>query len=132
MDQLAPGEAAYHIAVPLRIRGALDVTALRAALAGLVERHESLRTRFPADADGKPLVVVEAHVEVPLRIVSAPDEAGAQRLVDEAAVEPFDLATGPLLRALLVSLSDSTTTCCCCPSTTSSATAGRSTSCCAT
>ena len=104
MDQLAPGEAAYHIAVPLRIRGALDVAALRAALAGLVARHESLRTRFPADADGKPRVVVEEHVEVPLRIVSAPDEAAAQRLVDEAAVAPFDLATGPLLRALLVEL----------------------------
>jgi amino acid adenylation domain-containing protein len=106
MDQLAPGEAAYHIAVPLRVRGALDVALLRTALAGLVTRHESLRTRFPADADGKPVAVVEEHVEVPLRIVSAPDEAAAQRLVDEAAVEPFDLANGPLLRALLVELAD--------------------------
>jgi amino acid adenylation domain-containing protein len=106
MDQLAPGEAAYHIAVPLRITGPLDVTALRAALAGLVARHESLRTRFPADADGRPTVVIEDHVEVPLRIESAADEAAAQRLVDEAAVEPFDLAQGPLLRALLVELTD--------------------------
>ena len=106
MDQLAPGEAAYHIAVPLRVRGPLDVTALRAALAGLVARHESLRTRFPADADGRPTVVVEDHVEVPLRIVPAADEAAARQLVDEAAVEPFDLATGPLLRALLVELAD--------------------------
>ncbi|MGB3442387.1 MAG: amino acid adenylation domain-containing protein [Actinophytocola sp.] len=104
MDQIAPGEAAYHIAVPLRIRGPLDVTALRAALAGLVARHESLRTRFPADTDGRPTVVVEDHVEVPLRIEAAVDEAAAQRLVDAAAVEPFDLATGPLLRALLVEL----------------------------
>lgn len=106
MDQLAPGEAAYHIAVPLRIRGALDVAALRAALAGLVARHESLRTRFPADADGRPTAVVADHVEVPLRTVSAPEEAAALVLVDEAAVEPFDLATGPLLRALLISLGD--------------------------
>jgi amino acid adenylation domain-containing protein len=106
MDQIAPGEAAYHIAVPLRIRGPLDVTALRAALAGLVARHESLRTRFPADADGRPAVVIDDHVEVPLRIESAADEPAAQRLVDEAAVEPFDLAHGPLLRALLVELAD--------------------------
>ncbi|GAB1510164.1 amino acid adenylation domain-containing protein [Actinophytocola sp. KF-1] len=106
MDQIAPGEAAYHIAVPLRIRGPLDRTALRAALAGLVARHESLRTRFPADADGRPTVVLEDHVEVPLRIESADSEADAQRLVDEAAVEPFDLANGPLLRALLVELPD--------------------------
>jgi amino acid adenylation domain-containing protein len=104
MDQIAPGEAAYHIAVPLRIRGPLDVTALRAALAGLTARHESLRTRFPADADGRPTVVLDDHVEVPLRIVPAADETQVRRLVDEAAVEPFDLAEGPLLRALLVSL----------------------------
>ena len=106
MDQIAPGEAAYHIAVPLRIRGPLYVTALRAALAGLVARHESLRTRFPADADGRPTVVLDDHVEVPLRIETAATEADAQRLVDAAAVEPFDLANGPLLRALLVELSD--------------------------
>ncbi|SCG49819.1 non-ribosomal peptide synthetase/MFS transporter [Micromonospora halophytica] len=106
MDQIAPGEAAYHIAVPLRVRGPLDRTALRAALAALTARHESLRTRFPADADGRPTVVVAEHVEVPLTIVDAPDEAAAQALVEAAAAEPFDLATGPLLRALLIRLAD--------------------------
>ncbi|MEU5949326.1 amino acid adenylation domain-containing protein [Micromonospora sp. NPDC047465] len=106
MDQLAPGEAAYHIAVPLRVRGPLDVAALRRALAGLAGRHESLRTRFPADADGRPTVVVADSVEVPLTIVDAPDEAAAQALVDAAAAEPFDLAEGPLLRALLIRLAD--------------------------
>ncbi|MEV0810861.1 amino acid adenylation domain-containing protein [Micromonospora sp. NPDC050200] len=104
MDQLAPGEAAYHIAVPLRVRGPLDLAALRAALAGLTARHESLRTRFPADADGRPTVVVADTVEVPLTIVDAPDEEAAQALVDAAAAEPFDLAAGPLLRALLIRL----------------------------
>ncbi|MET8910070.1 amino acid adenylation domain-containing protein [Micromonospora sp. NPDC004551] len=104
MDQLAPGEAAYHIAVPLRVRGPLDVEALRAALAALAARHESQRTRFPADSDGRPTVVVEESVEVPLTIVDAPDEASAQALVDAAAAEPFDLADGPLLRALLIRL----------------------------
>jgi amino acid adenylation domain-containing protein len=106
MDQIAPGEAAYHIAAPLWIRGPLDVVALRAALAGLVERHESLRTRFPADGDGRPTVVVADQVEVPLRVERAPDEETARRLVDEAAAEPFDLATGPLLRALLVEVGE--------------------------
>ncbi|MER7335009.1 MULTISPECIES: amino acid adenylation domain-containing protein [unclassified Micromonospora] len=104
MDQIAPGAAAYHIAVPLRVRGPLDVAALRAALAGLTRRHESLRTRFPADADGRPTAVVADSVEVPLTIVDAPDEAAAQALVDAAAAEPFDLARGPLLRALLIRL----------------------------
>lgn len=104
MDQLAPGEAAYHIAVPLRVRGPLDLAALRGALDGLTRRHESLRTRFPADADGRPTVVVEDTVEVPLTIVDAADATAAQELVDAAAAEPFDLAGGPLLRALLIRL----------------------------
>ncbi|RGC69155.1 Tyrocidine synthase 3 [Micromonospora sp. MW-13] len=106
MDQLAPGEAAYHIAVPLRVRGPLDVAALRGALAGLTARHESLRTRFPADADGRPTVLVEDAVEVPLTITGAADERAAQALVEAASMEPFDLATGPLLRALLIRLAD--------------------------
>ncbi|MGC5284691.1 amino acid adenylation domain-containing protein [Micromonospora sp. DT231] len=104
MDQLAPGEAAYHIAVPLRVRGPLDVAALRRALADLTHRHESLRTRFPADSDGRPTVVLDEVVEVPLTVVDAADDTAAQALVDEAAVAPFDLANGPLLRALLIRL----------------------------
>ncbi|PTA47254.1 non-ribosomal peptide synthetase/MFS transporter [Micromonospora sp. RP3T] len=105
MDQIAPGEAAYHIAVPLRVRGPLDVDALRAALAALAARHESQRTRFPADADGRPTVVVADTPDVPLTVVEAADETAAQALVDAAAAEPFDLAHGPLLRALLIRLS---------------------------
>ncbi|GAB3938142.1 hypothetical protein GCM10027614_17640 [Micromonospora vulcania] len=104
MDQLAPGEAAYHIAVPLRVRGPLDVAALRRALADLTRRHEALRTRFPADSDGRPTVVLDDVVEVPLTVLDAADEAAAQALVDAAAAEPFDLANGPLLRALLIRL----------------------------
>ncbi|MEV1329763.1 amino acid adenylation domain-containing protein [Micromonospora costi] len=104
MDQLAPGEAAYHIAVPLRVRGPLDVPTLREALDGLARRHESLRTRFPADADGRPTAVIEETVNVPLTIVDAADTDAAQELVEAAAAEPFDLARGPLLRALLIRL----------------------------
>ncbi|MGW5054170.1 non-ribosomal peptide synthetase/MFS transporter [Actinokineospora sp. NPDC004072] len=106
MDQIAPGEAAYHIAVPLRVRGPLDEAALRTALAALTDRHEALRTRFPADADGRPMAVVAEHVDVPLRHASAADEAAAQAIVDQAVLEPFDLAAGPLLRALLIQLSE--------------------------
>ena len=48
LDQLDPGSAAYNIAWTLRLSGALDRGALRAALDFLVARHESLRSRFPA------------------------------------------------------------------------------------
>ena len=43
--------AAYHIEGAVRLKGALDTEALKAALAMVVDRHESLRTHF-AEADG--------------------------------------------------------------------------------
>ena len=51
--QLDPTSSAYHISGGLRLRGALDVPALRASFSALVRRHESLRTVFRADARGR-------------------------------------------------------------------------------
>ena len=57
MDQFAPGTAAYHIPVALRLRGALDADRARPPRStGVVARHEPLRSRFPATADGRPVV----------------------------------------------------------------------------
>ncbi|MFC4061556.1 amino acid adenylation domain-containing protein [Planomonospora corallina] len=104
MEQFAPGTSQYNIPIPMRLAGELDLELLEAALQTLPVRHEALRMRFPADAEGRPVVRVEPSAAVPLRVVAADDEAAAQALIDEAAGEPFDLAEGPLLRALLVRL----------------------------
>src|SRR6185503_10564916 len=40
---------AYNEMLVLRLRGALDGDALRAAVQGMVDRHESLRTTFDPD-----------------------------------------------------------------------------------
>ena len=42
---------AYHMALALRLHGALDVRALRRALDRIVFRHEALRTTFHRDGD---------------------------------------------------------------------------------
>src|SRR6202034_4319099 len=52
LDQLDPGSVEYIVPVPQRWRGVLDVAALGAALSAVVARHEVLRTRLVAGADG--------------------------------------------------------------------------------
>ncbi|MBG0832464.1 amino acid adenylation domain-containing protein [Planomonospora sp. ID67723] len=106
MEQFAPGTGQYNIPIPMRLTGPLDVELLDRALQSLPARHEALRMRFPADGDGSPSVVVEPAVTVPLRVTEAGGEDEARALVTEFADEPFDLAQGPLLRALLVRIAD--------------------------
>ncbi len=108
LDQLEPGSAAYNLPVALRLSGALDVSALEASLAAIVRRHEALRTIFRPGAEG-PEQVIERGESLALPVVDlgalpAPvGEDAARRLVLAEAARPFDLARGPLLRALLLS-----------------------------
>ncbi len=111
VDRLEPGSPAYNMPYPLRLRGALDARALERSLAEIVLRHEALRTRFDT-AGGEPVQVVDpaGPVALPLRdlraLPEAAREAEVRRLVTEEALRPFDLARGPLLRALLVRLAE--------------------------
>src|SRR5438445_12934375 len=57
LDQLSPGETTYNISLAYRLRGRLDVEALRRSLTLLVGRHEALRASFGA-RDGKPLQTI--------------------------------------------------------------------------
>src|SRR5262245_32899196 len=57
LDQLAPGSTAYNVPAGFRIKGPLDVDALKNSLHRIVERHEVLRTTFPL-MDGLPVQVV--------------------------------------------------------------------------
>ncbi|WP_055589551.1 non-ribosomal peptide synthetase/MFS transporter [Streptacidiphilus griseoplanus] len=106
MEQYTPGTATYTIALALRLRGPLDVERLEHALAELPRRHDSLRHRFPADADGRPAVRLVDEAAVPLaRAAAATDEETDEETtarIDAECGVPLDPADGPLLRALLI------------------------------
>ncbi|NPC76705.1 non-ribosomal peptide synthase/polyketide synthase, partial [Pyxidicoccus fallax] len=113
IDQLEPGSAAYNVPVTLRIDGTLRVDALQRAFSALVERHEALRTTFATREDA-PVQVIHPPSEFRLEaedLGALPEserwEEARRRAMREAAM-PFDLGTGPLLRARLLRLTPET------------------------
>ncbi|GAA2795269.1 hypothetical protein GCM10010441_20680 [Kitasatospora paracochleata] len=100
MDRLGQGGALYNVPVAARLRGALDTDALGVALTALTERHTVLRTRY-GQQDGRPHQDVGPAAPVPVEVRPAGVEAAAA-LLREEALRPFDLATGPVLRALVL------------------------------
>ncbi|MEU6588533.1 amino acid adenylation domain-containing protein [Streptomyces sp. NPDC046881] len=110
LEQMHPGSIAYITADTVyRVRGPLDVPALRQALRSVAERHVTLRSHFADDA-GQPYVVVGAADRITLRVVDlagrADPAAAAEAYLADELRTPFDLATGPLLRTTLLRLGE--------------------------
>ncbi|HEU4556995.1 MAG TPA: amino acid adenylation domain-containing protein, partial [Longimicrobium sp.] len=111
IDRLEPGNTAYNIPMALRLGGALDGVALERALGEIVRRHEALRTTF-ADRDGTPVQVIASFggLALPVEDLSALSEAdraeAVRRRAGEEAGWAFDLAAGPLFRAILLRLAE--------------------------
>jgi amino acid adenylation domain-containing protein len=107
LDRLHPGLVAYNSPVAHWLAGPLERDALRRAVQALLDRHEALRTRFVSHA-GEPYQQVEAHATLPWRELDAYGATPAERrehalaLARAEASQPFDLAHGPLLRAVLI------------------------------
>ena len=112
LDQLEPNSSAYNMPLAVRLRGRLDVDALRRSLDEIVRRHESLRTRFD-QIDGRPVQIIEDAKSSSLQLtdLSALDdverESEAVRLAAEESLRPFDLSRCPLMRSRLARLSES-------------------------
>ncbi|MCP4663418.1 MAG: non-ribosomal peptide synthetase, partial [bacterium] len=108
-EQLAPGTAAYNVSVPVRLQGGIEIAALDASMKEVMRRHQTLRSRFEP-RQGRPVVVLTPADRFHLPLVElralAPAErkAEAQRWLTRESRRPFDLARGPLLRALLLRL----------------------------
>ncbi|MFC5286472.1 amino acid adenylation domain-containing protein [Actinokineospora guangxiensis] len=100
VDQVRPGGAEYVLHRAWRLRGPLDTAALRAALTGVAERHEVLRTRYDT-SDGVAEQITDDPAPVRPREYTGGigDVEAAER---DLLAEPFDLRTGPPWRTALV------------------------------
>jgi amino acid adenylation domain-containing protein len=110
LDRLTPGSTTYNVPGALRIRGALDITALQQSLDEIIRRHETLRTTF-STKDAEVIQIVWPLFRLPLPVVDLSDhvqterEEEARHLIKQEVHGRFDLERGPLLRATLIRLS---------------------------
>ncbi|SAM34599.1 non-ribosomal peptide synthetase [Pseudomonas sp. 1 R 17] len=105
--QMEPDSPAYNVGGMARLRGVLDVGRFEAALQALIMRHETLRTTFPSvDGVAYQKVSAQTGLRMDWQDMSALNEGEReqrlQQLADHEAHTPFNLETGPLLRACLV------------------------------
>lgn len=115
LDRWNARDTTYTTPWTYEVTGPLDLPLLQRALDGIVARHEALRTTFALHPDG-PRQHVHRALAVPLtvtdlRALPEPERGDqAERLLTERAARPFDLTTGPLLRAEAFRLADDRTT----------------------
>ena len=109
IDQLQGPSPVYNMAVALRLRGKLDADALGAAMADVVDRHESLRTLIAAP-EGIPqqLIVSAEQADFGWNVVDANGWPASQlgEAIEETARYTFDLTSEIPLRARLFRVAD--------------------------
>ncbi|HEX7735073.1 MAG TPA: amino acid adenylation domain-containing protein [Ktedonobacteraceae bacterium] len=111
LNQLAPATPAYNLPLAMRLSGPFQVKALSKSLSEVARRHEALRTTFPIHNNAPvqsihPLLSPDLPVVDLSTLPQAQQDRIVRRIVNEETQQPFDLAGGPLLRALLLQLAD--------------------------
>jgi amino acid adenylation domain-containing protein len=98
MNQLYSSSAHYNLSYSWELAGALNLDALRSTFAALAARHESLRTAIVVTGLAPEQIIGESQT-LDYEIVDLGGREAAVAAAQAALAEPFDLSTGPLLRA---------------------------------
>ncbi|NMF66950.1 non-ribosomal peptide synthetase [Brasilonema octagenarum] len=136
LDQFEPNSPSYNIPLALRLAGTLNQAALEQSLQEIIHRHEALRTNFVSVNEQPTQIIRErltgnreqgignreqeiVRTSEPLAFIpwtvsiidwqhlpTSEQESALQQLAQLQAIQPFDLASEPLLRATLVVLSE--------------------------
>ncbi|MCL2534052.1 MAG: amino acid adenylation domain-containing protein, partial [Nocardiaceae bacterium] len=105
LNRFDTASAANNIVVAIRLSGALDVAALRAAVTDVVARHESLRTVYP-EHDGAAQQVILPADRAAVDLVAVPAaESDVAAAVAETISRGFDVTVEVPLRVRLLEVS---------------------------
>jgi hypothetical protein len=109
LQQLDPQSVTYNVPRTIRIRGNLDLKVLQRSLDEIVARHDALRTHLALiDGSLRQVVAAEGNIELPVVDLSALEDdertRRATELIEHEATLPFDLSSGPVLRACVLRL----------------------------
>lgn len=108
LAQLEPDSPAYNLPLAFRLKGQVNVQALKHSLNMLIERHEVLHTTFSM-IESQPVQVVLPVMPARLSVIDLNDvpessrENESRQLMAREAQKLFDLTRGPLLRSHLIS-----------------------------
>ena len=111
LEQLEPGRARYHIPITLHLEGQLNLPALERSLETIINRHSILRTNFPTSASGQPYQNISPPIQFSLPLVDLQhlnaeiQKKELSEILTKSVQQPFDLATGSVLRNELFCLS---------------------------
>ncbi|EDX70556.1 Condensation domain protein, partial [Coleofasciculus chthonoplastes PCC 7420] len=109
IDQFEKESAVYNIPYALHLTGQLNRNALEQSVQQIIQRHETLRTRFQL-VNEAPMQIIEPHIHFSLSIIDVedqqinPESTQVQQLIQQEAQTPFDLIKAPLFRVKLLCL----------------------------
>ena len=95
-------ETQYNIPWALRLSGELHIAALQQAFASVLQRHQSLRTRFCTLEDNT-VQLIDDSLALNIAVINVTAATVAEH-IDEHAVHVFDLSAGPLIDVKLLRL----------------------------
>ncbi|MEV6137026.1 amino acid adenylation domain-containing protein [Nocardia sp. NPDC051990] len=106
LNRLDTASVAYNVPMAVRLSGAIDVQALRAAIGDLVTRHEILRTVYPPIDDAPVQVILPPAQAIPPMLVQTIDPVGLVDAVAALAKTVFDLTVEVPVRVSLFDLGE--------------------------
>ncbi|MEU6076828.1 amino acid adenylation domain-containing protein [Micromonospora sp. NPDC047074] len=110
MARRDPDVPAYNLPMEMRVPPQVDVALVTEALRQVVGRHETLRTDFSTDDDGRLRQVVHDTVPVVVEVADLRGEPEPDQALDDLRTRcrrtPFTLAEAPLWRVVLARLDE--------------------------